>query len=90
MKKFALAALGATSMLALAACQADEADPAVTGEEPVATAEPGDGADSTTVDVDGEPTDGGEAATAEGETETDADGEADAEGKTAEGDAATE
>ena len=52
MKKFALAAIGATSMLALAACQTEGEDPAATTEEPVATAEPGDG-DGTTATVEG-------------------------------------
>ena len=84
MKKFALTALGATSMLALAACQTEEADPAAGTEEPVATAEAGEG-DGTAVTDGAEGTDGeaGTEATAEGATEgegeTDAEGEAEGE-----------
>lgn len=82
MKKFALAAIGATSMLALAACQADEAEEVMGGEEPVATAEPGDG-DGTTATVEGaegteEAATDGEAVTAEGEAEAGTEGDAEA------------
>ncbi len=90
MKKFALTALGATSMLALAACNTDAEEQAAGGEEPVATAEAGDG-DATAVADGAEGTDAeaGTDATAEGATE--GEGETGAEGETeGEEEAATE
>ena len=79
MKKFVLTALGATSMLALAACQTEEADPGT--DEPVATAQAGEGDDTAVTDgAEGADAEAGTDATAEGETE--GEGETDAEGET--------
>lgn len=89
MKKFALTALGATSMLALAACQTEAEEPATGTEEPVATAEAGDGDETAVTDgAEGTEAEAGTEATAEdgteGEGETSADGETDSVEATAE------
>lgn len=87
MKKFALTALGATSMLALAACNTDAEEPTAGGEEPVATAQVGEGDDTAVTDgAEGTEAEAGTDATAEGEVEgeaaTDAEGEGEEEAAT--------